>query len=436
MATAPGADGRAALLRKMARHSRRGDSTTSSFTSQASVSDKSDSLFWDPENEAIESSPGPFGCGRHSMTPAAQFGLNPNAFQPARPELTEDRSSFRSEDTLEMGRGGNKLFSIMEDSRNNSLQSGNPKVLSTPPLFVGKQRKGHNSVVSPQTAHTQPADTAFEKENYDPIAETVPNKGNQQRVSKHDRKTLAAIHEKARDYYEQPSVVDERRQAVSRKTLAEMHEMARAYYEKSPVLEERPPEMTFTAKNTRFGGGNYAKTKKSGLNAAHEEDYPTRSNATNNLPLETNQSYVLPDLPDLSELVSGTYGTPGLQRTINKSRFQPAKDNKVSRPFASQDVEAVPMPDDEKAIFTSLRVLQDKMGYLEDANVDAQRKFAGAREERDELLRQKQEQAYYGVKDSAFETGVEDPEVDRQKRRAARHEAREARRAAQAPSKF
>lgn len=440
MATAPGADGRAALLRKMARHSRRGaDSTTSSLTSQGSVTGKSmDSLFWDPDNEAIQSSPGPFGCGRHShkFPPPASHELKPDAFQSARPEMTEDRSSFRSEDTLEMGRGGHKLFNIMEDSRNNSIQSGRPKVSPTPPLFVGKQRKGNNSVDNRQPAHAQPADISFEKENYDPDSETVPNKGVQQRAGKHDRKTLAAIHERARDYYEQPPVADERRQAVSRKTLAEMHEMARAYYDGSFVADERPPEMTFAAKNTRFGGGNYTKMKNSGLNDTHEEDYTTRSNPTNNMPLATNQSYILPDLPDLSELVSGTYGTPGLPRAINKSRFHPAKNTKASHPSAHQEVEAVPVPDDEKAIFTSLKVLQDKVGYLEDANVVAQRKFAGAREERDQLLREKQEQARYVVKDTALGNSVEDPEVDRQKRRSARHDAREAKRAALPPSEF
>ena len=76
------------------------------------------------------------------------------------------------------------------------------------------------------------------------------------------------------------------------------------------------------------------------------------------------------------------------------------------------------------------------MGYLEDANVAVQRRFAGAREERDQLLREKQEQARYGVKESALATSVEDPEIDRQKRRAARHDAREAKRAAMLPSEF
>jgi hypothetical protein len=79
-----------------------------------------------------------------------------------------------------------------------------------------------------------------------------------------------------------------------------------------------------------------------------------------------NQSFILPDLPNLTELVSGlrTDGTPVFKRASKtRSRFTSASYR--PDPPSYHPIESIALPEDEKAIFASLQLLKDRITQLE-----------------------------------------------------------------------
>ncbi|EMC99731.1 hypothetical protein BAUCODRAFT_30123 [Baudoinia panamericana UAMH 10762] len=129
------------------------------------------------------------------------------------------------------------------------------------------------------------------------------------------------------------------------------------------------PTATFNARNTRFTRSRQASANVSGT--------PVRSVA-NNVTVQsatyTANSFMLPDLPNISELVSGTRkdGTPVFSRTSKpRSRFTSGQYNPSLQHAA---IESVPIPEDEKAIFSSLQLLQDKIAALEMEKSEAQKR--------------------------------------------------------------
>lgn len=98
---------------------------------------------------------------------------------------------------------------------------------------------------------------------------------------------------------------------------------------------------------------------------------PTAQSAT-----YTANSFALPDLPNITELVSGTRkdGTPVFSRTTSKPSSRPASaGNKSLRP-EHVPIEAIPTPDEEKQIYASLQLLQDRIADLEMDKSEAQQK--------------------------------------------------------------
>jgi hypothetical protein len=80
----------------------------------------------------------------------------------------------------------------------------------------------------------------------------------------------------------------------------------------------------------------------------------------------TAQSFILPDLPNLTELVSGVFedGTPVFSKNAtSRSRFA-APPGGGRRPNHIP-IDSVPIPDEEKAIFSALQQLQDKVAQIE-----------------------------------------------------------------------
>ena len=84
---------------------------------------------------------------------------------------------------------------------------------------------------------------------------------------------------------------------------------------------------------------------------------------------------MLPDLPNISELVSGVYedGTPVFSRhgKSRASRFFSAS-GQTSKRQDYVGVNEIPLPADEQAIFLSLKLLQDKVATLEKTNAEAE----------------------------------------------------------------
>ena len=86
------------------------------------------------------------------------------------------------------------------------------------------------------------------------------------------------------------------------------------------------------------------------------------------------QSFVIPDMPNITELISGTFtdGTPVFSRTgrsrTTSSRFSNA--GRKSR-LGHVKVSSIPVPEEEEAIYMSLKLLQDKVADLENEKVEA-----------------------------------------------------------------
>ena len=159
-----------------------------------------------------------------------------------------------------------------------------------------------------------------------------------------------------------------------------------------------PPQSKTAAipKNTRFGG-RYASSR----------DSQNNTEAHTGLNTVDHQSYILPDLPNLSELVSGTYqdGTPVFSRTntLRSGRFTSAKQT-LSRTVGHKRLDALPVPDDEKQIFAMLKLLQEKVGTLEKEKAAAEQKNEELVEENAVLMKEKRDARRFRRSDSALGT--------------------------------
>ena len=170
-----------------------------------------------------------------------------------------------------------------------------------------------------------------------------------------------------------------------RRTLSSMHARVQDENERSRHSEERPPTLDLTARNTRFGNGKGQHaasngmmptkfTSKQGLleSLAPKQKHNWQNVAT---PQGTQQSFMLPDLPNISELVSGVYedGTPVFSRNgkSRAPRFTSAS-GQTGKASDYIGVNEIPVPADEQAIFLSLKLLQDKVATLEKTNAEAE----------------------------------------------------------------
>jgi len=164
-------------------------------------------------------------------------------------------------------------------------------------------------------------------------------------------------------------------------TLTEMH--ARVSEDADSFLDEqRPATVTASVRNTRFGkpGSREASDAAAGPSGDHNSHIlMTRERMTTpqaervGIPRTANataQSFMLPDLPNLTELMSGVYqdGTPVFSRSAKaKSRFTSGsypRQGGNGGP-ARYQLESVPVPQEEKAIFASLHLLKEKVAQLE-----------------------------------------------------------------------
>ncbi|KAF3006469.1 hypothetical protein E8E13_003507 [Curvularia kusanoi] len=150
-----------------------------------------------------------------------------------------------------------------------------------------------------------------------------------------------------------------------RNSLAQLH--AKLSEDESSFMQDRPPTLTVNStKNTRWGNRQASSLQVDGLveeatraNAKSQSRPSTGQNATA-------QSFILPDLPNLTELVSGVFedGTPVFSKSATgRSRFA-APPGGGRRPNHIP-IDSVPIPDEEKAIFSALQQLQDKVAQIE-----------------------------------------------------------------------
>lgn len=146
--------------------------------------------------------------------------------------------------------------------------------------------------------------------------------------------------------------------------LVDEHQLsARKAHQSRLVASVRRPTVKH-AIPTRF-------TASGGLESQQRQtaDHMDLHRATNH----TAQSFILPDLPNITELVSGMRNdsTPVFSRTTKtRSRFTSATHDRVSNVTLTNHAQivSIPLPDEEKAIFASLQSLKDRVAELETDN--------------------------------------------------------------------
>ncbi|KAL4950779.1 hypothetical protein BDW69DRAFT_196983 [Aspergillus filifer] len=281
-------------------------------------------------------------------------------------EEEDDHHNIDDDLSIEIGRAPVNPPRRLDDSRNsymsmeNSVRSSSPAVrLDVPTPQKSAIRSNPRRAVSEslrKDAQLRQASLAH-KENIDPN----PPKSNRK-----ERRTLSEIHAKVGDDYDGSLIEDER-----------------------PV-----PAATTSARPTRFSSANLSNQIQDAVERASQEVYgkdarraKARASTHGRGDTETQQSFLLPDLPNLSDLVSGVYedGTPVYSRQprTRTTRFvsPPADLTDVSLSRQHMPIDAVPIPEDEKALFVSLRLLQDKVSELERAKADAEKKMDDLRQE-------------------------------------------------------
>lgn len=400
MADSPSSQNRAQLIREMSKDmNRTRNSSGSSRHSQSAASPEPTASDFDPENEAIMSTrqfdshsqqlpelrASARKYSRFTRSVEPDYAINTSAIGRAFPDFSQGGTSSEDDSvSIEIGRGVKKSSSgtigklgrSREYSSNAQLSLGdgdsmdfsapmidNYEVTTTPPMKQRRASKGKGESVRGSLRRDTHArkPSALQREISDPSPPPA----------------------KTRDY---GSGESRKGSGESRPTLASMHARIRNENNESRISDERPPTIDLTARNTRFGNTKNIQPSTQGalptrfssaqtlLNSvAPSTKQKMQSLATPNQ--ATQQSFMLPDLPNISELVSGVFedGTPVFSRNSKPrvSRFGSATQQNKSAGREYAGVHEIPIPDDEQAIFLSLKLLQDKVATLEKSNAEA-----------------------------------------------------------------
>jgi hypothetical protein len=441
MSISPDASHRARLIREMSRDLNRSNRSGSYAmgSDHGSIPDSTISDF-DPDNEALMStrqldnttnrlpelraSAKKFG---RRNNPEVDFVMNTSAIEKAFPDFSmPGSSSDEGSDSIEIGRGGRKVgkgashglgasrefssntpFTVGDDSiRSSKAIIGSFEVLSTPPA---RPRMPLGADIGNLKPNTQ-------------TKRTISSQKENQRPSPPPAKTS--------DYVSNSNKSNSSRE---RRTLAEIHARVTSEDDGSLVSEERPPTVNLTAKSSRFvsarnrqasgasGAGESIPSKftttedflqglTQGTGAARNPQNPQTARAASSHTAAagaTQQSFLLPDLPNLSELVSGVFndGTPVFSRSGKpRSRFTSSnfpRGNGKNKPD-HVPIESIPVPDEERALLVSLRLLQDKVAGLENDKAEAEKRAEELKAENGVLKAQKTERERFKRSDSAL----------------------------------
>ncbi|PYH79388.1 hypothetical protein BO82DRAFT_288882 [Aspergillus uvarum CBS 121591] len=390
------------------------EATTNSFASFGSD--------FDPEHEALESTK---DIGRSPRLPnmhssarnrreiqqdeEPDYAFNTSTFEQYLPNFSpvgtsEEEMDHDDDDSIsiEAGRGPVKPARRLDDSRNsymsieNSIRSSSPAIRLDYPTTNTPQKSALRSAPKRAASESLRKDAQIrraslaQKENLDPKA-----------ARKDQRRTLSEFHAKVRDSYEGSLLEDERPSAVANNTRPTRFGNPNLSHQIADAVEKASHEA-------------YAREMRRGKAAASSRSMHNTAGDT-----ATQQSFLLPDLPNLSELVSGVYedGTPvyARQNRPRTTRFvsplHDAMDVSLTREHIPLD--AVPIPEDEKALFVSLRLLQDKVAELEMAKFDAERRVEEMRLENASLKTSKSRGKEKVSRTKSYESEDEDYRKDR-----------------------
>ncbi|OJD22473.1 hypothetical protein ACJ73_06176 [Blastomyces percursus] len=333
---------------------------------------------FDPDHEALVSTrqldnnyrqPLPKRAKRHDAQAEPEsdpdFAIDTSALHRAFPEFSDASSSEEEDDmSIEIGRGGKEPSQPLDDSRDSVMSVDDSR------YSVSSVGKGDRFVNSSKRAAPRP----------------IPTRGSSGRDSLRKdaqirRASLALKENNLRQEVKNKS-------GSQRRTLSEMHAKASETYDGSYISDERPVKVAATARNTRFGNmrtqaqgarivdavnkaAGKIYLKHHGGDADHGDPgrqlaaKATEKNITaDNL---THRSYALPDIPNLSELVSGIYedDTPKGRSRTTRFTSPPAAAATNRQRVEHFPLDSIPVPDDEKAIFISLKLLQEKVEALQ-----------------------------------------------------------------------
>lgn len=285
------------------------------------------------------------------------------------PVSDADDSDSTADFSMELGRGSAKQPRRLDDSRSSVMSFQNSVRSSSPAVRVEYPTPQKNPPVRTSTRRA---------------------------VSENLRKDaqLRRANQAQKDNSSKPQPSKARDQ---RRSLSDMHARVRDNYDGSFLGDERPVQVASNTRSTRFGNPNHSQEIADAVERASREAYTTeRAKTTEGTPRSgnanmgdstTRNSFLLPDLPNLSELVSGVYedGTPVLPRQpkMRSTRFasppHDATDMSLTREHMPLD--AIPIPEDEKALFVNLRLLQEKVTELERFKSNAEKRLEVYRDE-------------------------------------------------------
>ena len=213
--------------------------------------------------------------------------------------------------------------------------------------------------------------------------------------------------------------------AGSRNSSQEQRRVPSAYHarvtdeaDESYVSDHRLP------RNSRFASPS-AKTlapatkfkSAQGIVQTESPNISQKKNGTNNVPSLNEQfqntqysgaqsSYIMPSLPELSELITGTYndGTPVFSHSSKPraSRFTGAKDGKTVVKPEHAIVDEIELPKDEQDIMMQLQLLQDRVRDLEAMRAETQIFVQEVQQENMALKQEKMESRKWRRSDSAL----------------------------------
>ncbi|KAJ5206881.1 hypothetical protein N7491_002486 [Penicillium cf. griseofulvum] len=370
------------------------------------------------------------GTSTRRVDQELDYDINTSTLDRAFPEFSQIQTSEEEEQELEdlshsdldmsveVGRGASKPE--RDDSRSsmmsfeNSVRSSSPAMrveYPTPQKPAAATRPSRRAVSENLRKNAQVRRaTQAQKETMSPQVS---------KALRDQRRTFSDMHAKVRDSYEGSFLGDERPAPIATKTRSTRFGNANTSQEIADAIERASRDAY--AKELRKSASNTAGTpRKSSANAAN-------SNSNTIGDTMTHQSFLLPDLPNISELVSGVYedGTPVYSRQgkMRSTRFvSPLHDHtEVSLPHEHMPLDAVPVPEDEKALFVHLRLLQDKVAELEMFKSEAERRLDSYRQENSSLKasRPRQSSAKYESEDNAHKKGSKRLENENQKLDAA-----------------
>ena len=382
------AQSHATLIREMARKTSR--SSRSSQYSQGSVSPQPTLSDFDPENEAIMSTQQLDNNAQHlpALRASAQkynrfsrpsrpdppvqsepdYAIDTSAIGRAFPDFSQGGTSSDGDISIEIGRGAKKTnngriskFELSKEYSSNAQLELEEDSLDFAAPMIGD----YVVTATPPLRKHESSRKAIES-NRDSL-----HRDSRLRGPSGLRRELARASPpvaKTKDYGSSES---RKGSGEHGPTLASIHARVRDELDMSQLDADRPPTVDLTARNTRFASGNQQiptashalPTKFSSINGLMIKSSSDRQNGSHRaIPTNvgTQQSFLLPEMPNMSELISGVFedGTPVFRHGKSRS-YRFAKDQ------GHADVAEIPVPEDEKAIFLSLKLLQDKIAVLE-----------------------------------------------------------------------